>query len=698
MRKSGALCLPFLAIACFLTVQPARACDIQLAAGESIQAAIDTALGGEVICLDPGLYSPAATIVVDKPLTFRGPQAGIDPRPSASSVREIGNPATEAIVDGAGLSSIFSIRASDVVLEGLEVRNGSGDLIASVFAIPTAGSIIRYNIIHDSSGDEGIQLRKTAFAQISYNHVFATAGDGINVCCGSSQAAIRFNEVHDIYSTNAAIYLYDDAVPATDLDAIISDNLVYGVFVNDGIKLGDAAGADVHLSGGGILNNVIHDTAQDCITVFTGDVLVDGNECFGSLSENGGIFVDYPVDTVLITSNDIHDNGAPDDGRTTYGIRVGKDAFPVNVTVNFNSLRRNEEGLIYVFPVDAPPLDATNNYWGSSTGPGGVGSGLGDSVSENVLFEPFLTACTLGSCPVGGGQAFILTIMEIQSVIDDPATPAEVAKKLNEKALEKVKKAFEEFLKGHPHHVADELKGAIEELEKIFEDLDFDTMALQANVADLAIGQLADLNERVSSITGAGDQDLQFSETALGDAVTAFFAGDYRQAALLARIGAEEVKSPDYLGDFCSGPASASYQGFVCEIQASRSEVLDLVIDDEDSDSDTKRLKEAGEKLAEGLEKLAVVAVKDAVKKVREAAEKLSDVMAFDTTPEQELLADNVSALLVDYLADAVASGHDPSGLQEAAQFYSQGESRRLGGNPLGALESYQKAAEKASP
>jgi len=36
-------------------------------------------------------------------------------------------------------------------------------------------------------------------------------------------------------------------------------------------------------------------------------------------------------------------------------------------------------------------VNATNNWWGSSDGPSGVGPGSGDAVTANVNFSPFLT-------------------------------------------------------------------------------------------------------------------------------------------------------------------------------------------------------------------------------------------------------------------------------------------------------------------
>ena len=39
---------------------------------------------------------------------------------------------------------------------------------------------------------------------------------------------------------------------------------------------------------------------------------------------------------------------------------------------------------------DAPPLEASGNYWGASNGPGGAGPGSGDSVSGSVTYSPWL--------------------------------------------------------------------------------------------------------------------------------------------------------------------------------------------------------------------------------------------------------------------------------------------------------------------
>jgi hypothetical protein len=53
-----------------------------------------------------------------------------------------------------------------------------------------------------------------------------------------------------------------------------------------------------------------------------------------------------------------------------------------------------------IFSNGSTSLIATNNWWGEPDGPSGAGPGSGDSVSTNVVFNPFLTSALPG-CPTG---------------------------------------------------------------------------------------------------------------------------------------------------------------------------------------------------------------------------------------------------------------------------------------------------------
>lgn len=281
------------------------------------------------------------------------------------------------------------ITADNVVLDGLEVKSGSGDLIDSEDTIPTAGTILRHNIIHHSSGDEGVQLRSVTNAVIEYNYVYNTVGDGINLCCGSTGGTIQFNEVHDISSPDAAIYVYD-LTPNTNIAVTIQCNLVYDIHNNDGIKLGSKNGGDAADTGGSILHNLVYNTVQDGITVYASGVLVDGNEVYNSTSENGAIYVAYSVSDVTIKNNYVHDNtlktfkwGNPG------GIMVGTAVNAATVQVNYNNITGNSPN--GVTNKATASLNAEHNWWGAADGPSSVGPGSGDSVSTNVDFNSWLT-------------------------------------------------------------------------------------------------------------------------------------------------------------------------------------------------------------------------------------------------------------------------------------------------------------------
>ncbi|MDZ7313673.1 MAG: right-handed parallel beta-helix repeat-containing protein [candidate division KSB1 bacterium] len=355
---------------------------------KTITHAISQASAGDVIIVAPGLYPITATITINKTLTILGPQVNVDPRPSAGTSRIAGDASTEAIIDGGGtVSTIFTIAADDVVLNGLEVKSGTGDMIQSSSSAPIKyRTIVKYNIIHNATGDEGMQLRNVTNGVIEYNHIYDIAQDGINLCCGSTGGTIQFNEVHDISSENAAIYVYE----ATN--TTIKGNLVYGVHYNDGIKLGIKGGGDASSTGGSILDNVVHDTRQDAIAVYTSHVTVSGNEVYNSNSENGAIYLAYAIQDITIDGNYIHDNVLSTNKRlTAAGILLENRVNATTVTVHSNCIVNNSPN--GVTNEATGTLVATNNWWGAASGPTHSSNpgGTGDVVSDNVSFAPWST-------------------------------------------------------------------------------------------------------------------------------------------------------------------------------------------------------------------------------------------------------------------------------------------------------------------
>jgi hypothetical protein len=394
MKKVLILAIVSLFLVFLATQVSAATCTTTVLAGGDIQAAINGAFPGDVICLDPGVYALTATINVNKSVTISGPQAGVDPRPSFGSTRNPADSGTEAVVKGS--ITLFNIAANNVEINGLTMEssiNNSGwniveeDNNASFYS---DGAKVLYNIIHNTNYpggtmNEAVKIRTGTNARIAFNYIYniPSPGDGINFD-GMTNGTIEHNELHDQGSVNAAIYVYNST------NTTIKCNLVYNTLANEAIKLGTAGAGDPLLFGGQIVGNVVHNTAQDGIAIYTSHVLVESNEVYNSTSENGAIYVAYAVSDITITNNFVHNNTL---NTVKWGdpgaIMIGPDPDASTIHVNNNNISGNSPS--GVTNKAAVTLDATNNYWGAADGPGVVGSGTGDKVSTNVLFNPWLT-------------------------------------------------------------------------------------------------------------------------------------------------------------------------------------------------------------------------------------------------------------------------------------------------------------------
>jgi len=392
----------------------------------NIQAAIDDASDGDIISIAAGLYQPTATININKnSLTLQGSQANIDPRPSNGSGRSAGS-GNETIIDGSGsgLGQILYIDGDNVILNGLEITSGTSDMVRQSNSHP--GTEVKYCIIHNGLGDEGVQIKQCSGGSLHHNYVYdiAWAGDGLNFA-NSSNCTIENNEVTNISSDNAAIYCYDCQ------NTKINNNLVYSLPVGEGIKLGNKSGSDAAKTGGEIKNNTIHDVGgsnnDDCIAVYTSHVLVQGNECYANTSENGTIYLSFAITDIQILNNRVHHNTLKTNKYAdAAGILLASTVDAANVTINNNNIYMNTPyGLTNKTGVD---VDAKMNYWGDASGPSGAGPGTGDAISTNVIICPWYNAPYPGGKPVGPGGGAVLNIdtgeafCSIQEAIDAPNT------------------------------------------------------------------------------------------------------------------------------------------------------------------------------------------------------------------------------------------------------------------------------------
>ena len=381
-----------------------------------------------------GLYDSTAEtfpLIIDKSVDLLGAQANVDPRPTAG-----GRTGDETILDAdetsAAVMQIAS--ASNVEINGFTITGGTGDMVEEDGH--ANGLLFSYNVLYDdlgSAGDEGIQIKDSDGVIVEYNYFYDILQDAINVS-DSTNSTVRYNEMHDIYSENAAIYCYG----ATNTDIV--ENLVYNVPNNDGIKLGDSGDGS---SGGQISGNVVHDTGQDGITSYASGITIEDNTIYNAGSENGAMYL-YEAHNSSVTGNTIYDNAAigllidnTDNAAVEENEITGNDGTgsvkytgsagiwltdsATNITIHENTISGNA-----VFGLNneaAAVVDATDNWWGCPCGPSGEGPGSGDAVSTNVAYSPWYTdAGMTASATEGAGGELVIpvdaTLPEIQAVLD----------------------------------------------------------------------------------------------------------------------------------------------------------------------------------------------------------------------------------------------------------------------------------------
>jgi len=312
----------------------------------TIQKAIDAASDNDTVIVATGKYEE--NVVIDKSLTLKGAQAGVDAR-SRSGAETIIEPDEQEI----GIS-IVTAAGRVIVIDGLTVQNAGHGIATPEFGLMAANITVK-NVRVLRPGDFGISLTFTMGAAIEYCYV---EGAKVAINAGAvlpappTVATFRNNEV---VNSEFGITGYLG-------DSLIEDNLIRD-FANEGV------GISAQFLNTKIKNNTVTGYAKGAAMAFekshhdrpiSENVTVQGNSLTGNLH---GIYV-FPDQTEL-----------------------------KGITVNFNNIAdnswrgvRNDVG---------KTLDATYNWWGDASGPDHWEinpDGRGDSVSDNVDFEPWLSA------------------------------------------------------------------------------------------------------------------------------------------------------------------------------------------------------------------------------------------------------------------------------------------------------------------
>lgn len=306
----------------------------------SIQAAIDYSVDGDSVFVATGDMTEEGQVVVDVNITLIGEGAG-----------------TSVLHPGYNTGTGGDARGWFVVETGVEFNvhdltlNGTGDLVYQAIRHKGSGSIDNVEFTEIKYNESGPTYQGVAVA------VFGTG----NVNVSNS----TFTEIGRI----GVIFF------GTGVTNSVFENNTYtgkgdGDFLDYAVEVG--AGAYAIITGNTISDN-------------RGVASSDG-------STSAGILVSTffgPGTEALITNNIIINN--------TTGIAVGFDENDGSTVVaNNNDIYNNTN---YGVSTTNAVVDASLNWWGDASGPSGAGFGTGDSITENVIFCPWLGA----SFTVGGG-------------------------------------------------------------------------------------------------------------------------------------------------------------------------------------------------------------------------------------------------------------------------------------------------------
>lgn len=250
------------------------------------------------------------------------------------------------------IDDAFYLESSTLNFENLNIKNGDSGIIGSLDST--------VNII-------GGQFNNLKDAFIFYDN---------------SSLSVKNVSISDVINgfTSYLSSYYKDTHPGIDF------------FNNSNLTIADS---DLECSGEGItvFNNYnldINNSNISClgngISLFN-RVNANINKTKISKSESGGVVVFNNTDQEIISINnsEITEN--------IYGIMV----FDSDIKVNKNSIYNNSTYGALTFSTIKNPiptdLDFTNNWWGDKTGPTHSlnPSGLGDTISDNILFSPWLT-------------------------------------------------------------------------------------------------------------------------------------------------------------------------------------------------------------------------------------------------------------------------------------------------------------------
>lgn len=388
----------------------------------TIQTALDAAMPGDTVLVAPGTYYEN----LDWPNTV-----------SVKLFSEQG--AGSTTIDGSGSASVIrvhnSVIGTSTVIAGFTIENGINTRGGGICLENAASPTIENNIIQYCSAERGggICLESGA-APIIIDNIIQNCsvaidldgkgGAGISSHGSPTSALIQGNTIQNntvstgwmrfpvygggIYiGEGNGLQILDNLIMGNEIDSLaggametyggglfmlggiatisgnefIENSAVHGSalhlgrnsipqFVNVNISQ-CAFNANTSLNPSSVYNSCIAMSIDSASNISISNCSIMDNNVTGIWIEGSGV---VSIDSSTITGN------SSDGIRRDYGI--------TSISAHYCNISDNDGYGVNNFQADE--IDATYCWWGDPSGPGGVGPGTGDEVSDYVLYDPWL--------------------------------------------------------------------------------------------------------------------------------------------------------------------------------------------------------------------------------------------------------------------------------------------------------------------